>query len=110
MAKKAASNGKVWANRIVGYAEVRPDTLVPNGRNWRQHPDPQGQALSGILGEVGLVATVMVNRRTSDLWPEGERGVETLVDGHLRVDLALREKQPSIPVSYVDLAPRLAEV
>ena len=27
-----------WQNRIVGHADVRPATLVPNPRNWRTHP------------------------------------------------------------------------
>lgn len=101
----AGVNTPVWRNRIVGYEEVSPDSLLANPRNWRIHPESQQRALSGVLGDVGVVAPVIVNRRTSELWPDGQREVETLLDGHLRVTLALRGQQTSIPVSYVDLTP-----
>ncbi len=48
---------------------------------------------------------MIVNKRTGEDWPEGERNVETLVDGHLRVELAMRKGQRRIPVTYVDLTP-----
>lgn len=103
MTKK--SNG-TWANRIVGYGEIAPDQALANEANWRVHPyEKQQKPLLGILREVGLVQNVLINKRLHPDWPEGERGVETVVDGHLRISLAISEGQPTIPVTYVDLSP-----
>ena len=82
----------VWRNRIVGHAEVAPAELVPNPRNWRTHPADQQRTLTGALGEVGWVAEVLVNRTTGHV-----------VDGHLRVELALARGESSVPVTYVEL-------
>jgi len=83
-----------WRSRIVGTGEEAPGALIANERNWRTHPKAQRAALAGVLDEVGYVATVLVNRRTG-----------RLVDGHLRVDLALSRREAAIPVTYVDLSP-----
>src|SRR5665647_157798 len=82
-----------WANRIVCHGEEKPDKLLANPANWRRHGESQQRALSGVLGEVGLVQSVIVNRTTGHL-----------VDGHLRVELALAAGQPQIPVVYVELS------
>lgn len=82
----------VWRNRIVGHAEVPPAELVPNPRNWRTHPPEQQRALAGALTEVGWVGEVLVNRTTG-----------RVVDGHLRIDLALERHEPAVPVTYVEL-------
>jgi ParB-like chromosome segregation protein Spo0J len=81
-----------WRNRIVGHAEVPPSDLVPNPRNWRTHPREQQRALAGALGEVGWVAQVLVNRTSGNV-----------VDGHLRIELALTRGEPTVPVTYVEL-------
>lgn len=81
-----------WQNRIVGSGEESPDQLLANPRNFRVHPQAQQAALSGVLAEVGWVQQVIVNRRTGHL-----------IDGHLRVALAMREHAPAVPVLYVDL-------
>ncbi len=81
-----------WNNRIVGHGEEAPDQLLANPRNWRIHPKAQQEALEGLLGEVGWVQDVIVNRRTGHV-----------VDGHLRVALALNRQEPSVPVVYVDI-------
>lgn len=83
-----------WQNRIVGSGEEAPDQLVANPRNWRIHPKAQQEALAGALDQVGWVQQIIVNRRTG-----------MLVDGHLRVELALSRGEPSVPVVYVDLSP-----
>lgn len=82
-----------WRNRIVENGDVDPATLVPNPRNYRRHPERQVSALTGSLVEVGWVAPVTVNRTTG-----------RLVDGHARVELALRNDVPSVPVQYVELS------
>ena len=91
--RSARASAPPWRNRIVGHADVPPAGLIANPANWRTHPAPQQRALAGALGEVGWVAQVLVNRRTGHL-----------VDGHLRVELALARGEPSVPVTYVDLS------
>lgn len=81
-----------WNNRIVGHGEEAPDQLLANPRNWRIHPKAQQEALAGLLGQVGWVQDVIVNRRTGHV-----------VDGHLRVALAISRDEPVVPVVYVDL-------
>jgi len=81
-------------NRIVGHGEEAPDQLLANPANWRIHPKAQQAALAGVLGEVGWVQSVIVNQRTGHL-----------VDGHMRVSLALRDGVSAVPVAYVDLSP-----
>lgn len=81
-----------WQNRIVGYEEVDPESLLASPANWRIHPKNQQDALLGVLDQVGIVQNIIVSRNSG-----------FVVDGHLRVSLALRTGQPSIPVTYVDL-------
>ena len=81
-----------WRNRIVGHANVDPKEINLNPKNWRQHPEAQAKALAGVLDEVGYVAQVIVNKQTGNA-----------IDGHLRVALALKNKQPTVPVVFVDL-------
>ncbi len=81
-----------WRNRIVGHADLDPASLVPNPENWRRHPARQQRALAGALADVGWVAGVIVNQTTGHL-----------VDGHLRVELALAKNEPTVPVAYVEL-------
>lgn len=81
-----------WRNRIIGYGEEAPDQLLANDKNWRIHPKTQQDALSGVLREVGVVQNIIVNQRT-----------QKVVDGHLRVALAISANQPTVPVTYVDL-------
>lgn len=81
-----------WRNRIVGHGEEAPDQLLANPENWRIHPKPQQDALAGVLDQVGWVQDVIVNQQTGHV-----------IDGHLRVSLAISRQEPSIPVVYVDL-------
>lgn len=84
-----------WRNRIVGHGVMPAGQFLANPLNWRLHPEFQQEALSGVLDEVGWVDEVTINKRTGQV-----------VDGHLRVTLALRESE-SEPVPYreVDLSP-----
>ena len=85
---------KPWQNRIVGTGTEAPDQLLANPRNWRIHPQAQQEGLDAVLDRVGWVQNVVVNRRTG-----------FMVDGHLRVTLAMRREEPEVPVVYVDLSP-----
>jgi len=82
-----------WRSRIVGHGEEAPDQLLANPRNWRIHPKAQQDALAGVLSEVGWVQEVIVNQQTG-----------FVVDGHLRVAMAISRGEPSVPVVYVDLS------
>lgn len=86
-----ASNG-TWRNRIVGHELVAPDHLTANPKNWRIHPTAQQEALTGVLDEVGFVQSIIVSVKSG-----------YVIDGHMRVALALKQGQPLIPVVYVDL-------
>lgn len=81
-----------WRNRITRYGEERPDQLLAHPLNWRIHGQAQQSALTGVLDSVGLVQNIIVNERSGHV-----------LDGHLRVSLALRTNQPTVPVTYVDL-------
>ena len=89
----ASSATAPWANRIVDHGEESPESLLPNPANWRLHGAGQRCALADVLGEVVLVQSVIVNRTSGHL-----------VYGHLRVELALSQGQPTIPVVYVELS------
>lgn len=84
-----------WQNRIVGEGWEDPQQLQANPANWRIHPGTQQAAMLSILEEVGWVQKVIVNQRTG-----------FLVDGHMRVLLAIRAGELLVPVEYVDLTPR----
>lgn len=81
-----------WNNRIVEYAEVDPKHLIPNPKNWRTHSSTQSSVLKGVMNEVGIVQNVIVNRKTG-----------RLIDGHLRVELAIKTNQATVPVTYVEV-------
>jgi DNA modification methylase len=82
-----------FKNRIIGYGEEQVDQIMFNPKNWRIHTKSQQDALTGVLEEIGWVQNVIVNKRTGHL-----------VDGHLRVQLADRAGEKTIPVTYVDLS------
>lgn len=85
-------NGQKWQNRIVGYDNVPPDQLLANPSNFRLHPKRQQDALVGSLNELGWLQDIIVNRVTVHV-----------LDGHLRVELALRKGEASVPVKYIEL-------
>lgn len=91
---QAADNAvvNVWQNRIVGEGVERADQLLANPRNFRLHPKNQQDAMTGVLNQVGWVQRVIVNRRT-----------QHIIDGHLRVSLAISAGAQDVPVIYVDL-------
>tara|TARA_R110000824_G_scaffold4038_9_gene19220 strand:- start:428 stop:964 length:537 start_codon:yes stop_codon:yes gene_type:complete len=86
------ANIKQWRNRIIGPGEESPDQLLANPRNWRIHPKEQQDAVSGVMDRVGWVQQVVVNKRTG-----------FVLDGHMRVSIAISRNEPMVPVLYVDL-------
>lgn len=96
-----------WKSRIVRTGESAAGQLLANPANWRIHPVEQQEALRGLIGhELGWVQSVIVNLRTAKAWPAGERGVETLLDGHARVQVALQQgEETPVPTTWIDLTP-----
>ncbi len=98
MAKRKANSEPVaasviWQNRITRYGEAAPGQLVANDKNWRTHPQAQQDALEGALRKVGIVQNVVVNERSGKM-----------MDGHLRVQMAISSGQPTVPITYVNLS------
>lgn len=88
----AESVATAWRNRIVRYGEEAPDQLLAHPRNFRIHPKAQQDALTGALNDLGWIAPVLVNEVTGHV-----------IDGHLRIGLAISKGAPTIPVAYVAL-------
>lgn len=82
-----------WTNKICGHADVAPESLTMHDGNWRVHNDGQRRVLQAMLDQVGFVKSITVSKRTN-----------TILDGHLRVSLAIANNEPTIPVEYVDVS------
>jgi hypothetical protein len=82
-----------WRSRITGYGEESPDQLLANPFNFRVHSREQEKALGGVLETVGVVQNVIVNTTT-----------DHVLDGHLRISLAISAGQPKVPITYVELS------
>lgn len=95
----------MWKNRIVRHGREKTESLLANEWNWRIHPEKQQEALKQCLDDIGWIQTVIINLRTSSEWEQAQ-GVETMLDGHARVKLALRHDEEFVPVTYVDLSPK----
>lgn len=84
---------RLWRNRIVGQGDVPPHTLEPSPWNWRTHPASQKDAMAGVLSELGWIQQIVVNKSSG-----------RLIDGHLRLALAIEQQAPTVPVLYVELS------
>jgi hypothetical protein len=87
------ANTTIFKNRIVGHGMAAVADVVNNPLNWRVHPKDQQLALEGVLDEVGLVASIMINVTTGNL-----------VDGHQRVLIADKRGEKYLPATYVELS------
>ena len=77
-------------NRIKELRQVNANELLPNPKNWREHPTRQTDALRGVLSQIGFADAVLV-RET----PEGLM----LLDGHARTEIV---GDCEIPVLVLD--------
>lgn len=86
---------RTWENRIVGHGEMPAAQFLANPANWRVHPQFQKEALAGVLDSVGWIDEVTINRQTG-----------RIVDGHLRVTLALSQGDMTpVPYREIDVSP-----
>jgi hypothetical protein len=83
-----------WKNRIEGRGEESPDNLLANPYNFRTHDRYQQDSMQSVMDEVGWVQDVLVNKVTGHV-----------LDGHMRIMLAIRHNEPKVPVTYVRLSP-----
>lgn len=90
---------KQLQNRIVGEGNESPEQLLANPKNWRIHPSHQRSALLKVLDTVGWVDQVIVNQTTGHL-----------IDGHLRVSVAMERNEKTVPVLYVSLTEQEEEI
>jgi len=81
-----------WQSRIVRHADVAPAELLNHPDNIKIHTEEQEANMEALLGRVGWAAAVLVSHRTG-----------RIIDGHMRVNVALRQNAPTVPVDYVDL-------
>ena len=81
-----------WNSRIVGSDMVDPSILCPNPKNWRRHPKHQQDAMTNVFNEIGWIQDIIVNKTTGNI-----------IDGHMRAELAVKNKEKLVPVKYVDL-------
>lgn len=81
-----------WQNRITRSSNVDPTQLLANPKNFRRHPGAQQASMTDLLETVGWVQDVIVSERTGHV-----------LDGHMRVELAMRNGAETVPVKYVDL-------
>jgi hypothetical protein len=81
-----------WRNRVTALTFESPEDLLANPMNARRHPAAQREALRGSLDELGWVGTVIVNDTTGHM-----------LDGHARIEEAISEAAPNVPVVHVAL-------
>jgi hypothetical protein len=83
----------MWADRSDGYdPAVNPNDLMGHPENAKIHPRRQEKSMAAVLSRLGWVQDVIVNRTTG-----------RILDGHMRVKLALTENK-AVPVKYVRLS------
>ena len=82
-------------DRIIGMEKIPVGELRKNERNWRDHPKEQSDALADMLAKVGFAGALLS-------YDDPEYGL-TLIDGHLRTELAEENKTTKLPVLLTDL-------
>lgn len=93
-ASKEKKGEQAYVSRIVGHSNESPKSLKAHPKNWRRHPVRQRKGVDGALEEVGWVDEVTVNRSTGNV-----------IDGHLRLELALERGEQTVPVRWIEVTP-----
>jgi hypothetical protein len=78
-------------DRIKEFKRVPASELRANPKNWREHPAAQREVMEGVLRDVGFAGALPVY--------ETEEGL-TIIDGHLRADIA---NDQDVPVLVLDV-------
>jgi hypothetical protein len=82
-----------FQTRIVGHGNVAPEQLLANPNNFRVHSQAQQKAMRSTLAAVGWIDEIIVNTVTGHV-----------INGHMRVNIAMRDGEPTVPVRYVELS------
>lgn len=85
--------GKVWNIRNCGESEEDPHLLLKNPYNPRRHNAEQLALFREFVASFGFLGRVIVNRRNNHI-----------IEGEMRTEIAKLDKQPAIPVQWVDIA------
>lgn len=72
--------------------EVDPTVLPPNPKNWRIHSQRQRSTYKAFQEKYGFLGLALFNVKTNKL-----------LDGHMRVDEAVKACNPRIPILVVEL-------
>lgn len=80
-------------DRIKEFKRIPANEILPNPKNWREHPSEQVKAFSSLLDEVGFADVVIVR--------ETEAGYE-LIDGHMRVGLLQGHDIPAVVLDVTE--------
>jgi len=91
MAKREQAAGLI-KSRITGHGDVEVKDLLANPLNFRRHPGKQMDALRGSMKELGWLKTILINKTTGHI-----------LDGHARVEEAMRQGLKTIPATIVEL-------
>lgn len=83
-------------NRVKEMRMMSATEISANEKNWRTHPDKQTRALSGILEEIGIAGALLCYHS------ERNGGALTLIDGHLRKEVAPGEEWPVLITDLTD--------
>ena len=75
-------------DRVKEFRRVKASELLVNPKNWRQHPQAQLDALSGVLGEIGFAG--------AELCRELPDGSLMMIDGHARASLSGDNEVPCL--------------
>lgn len=82
-----------WTSRVTRSASVAPGSLLDHPDNIVIHPPEQEAEMLTLLRTVGWAAPILVSETTG-----------RIIDGHMRVSLAVRAGIPRVPVDYVALS------
>lgn len=89
MPKEKPPAEKDYRIRIVGFDYLEASMIYPSPHNWRLHLDPQREAMSLILSQIGVIGAVIVRTVSKNKYE--------LIDGHLRKDvIGTRQKVPAL--------------
>jgi hypothetical protein len=83
-------------DRIVEFRRISAAELMANPANFREHPAMQRSAMLGALKEIGVTDVIKV------YYSKRYGGKLTLIDGHLRKDIAPSMSWPAIVTNLTD--------
>jgi hypothetical protein len=65
-------------DRVKELKRIKASDLLPNGRNWRTHPQQQRDAFRDLVQEIGFTGAELC------YYSQRNAGALTLIDGHMR--------------------------